>query len=191
MIKKGNKNVEAVIIILIFIVSMLPIWYLAGYARPSGDDYGYSVLTHAAWLETHSLIEVLKAAINTVEKYYTSWNGNWFTVFLFSLMPEVFVPYSFWVVPYIVTAAVIFATLVFMYELCVNLMKFQRADCLIFTFLLLLASYQYIPSTAIGMYWYVGAIHYMLSYAVGLLGIAFIFKFMRTGKQLHVLMTQK
>ena len=58
--KKGNKNVEAVIIILIFIVSMLPIWYLAGYARPSGDDYGYSVLTHAAWLETHSLIEVLK-----------------------------------------------------------------------------------------------------------------------------------
>lgn len=81
MIKKGNKNVEAVIIILIFIVSMLPIWYLAGYARPSGDDYGYSVLTHAAWLETHSLIEVLKAAINTVEKYYTSWNGNWFTVF--------------------------------------------------------------------------------------------------------------
>lgn len=32
MIKKGNKNVEAVIIILIFIVSMLPIWYLAGYA---------------------------------------------------------------------------------------------------------------------------------------------------------------
>lgn len=182
MIKKGNKNVEAVIIILIFIVSMLPIWYLAGYARPSGDDYGYSVLTHVAWLETHSLIEVLKAAINTVEKYYTSWNGNWFTVFLFSLMPEVFVPYSFWVVPYIVTAAVIFATLVFMYELCVNLMKFQRADCLIFTFLLLLASYQYIPSTAIGMYWYVGAIHYMLSYAVGLLGIAFIFKFMRTGK---------
>lgn len=181
-LKKCNNNLMAFLAILFFLTSMLPIWYLAGYARPSGDDYGYSVLTHAAWLDTRSLIQVFKAAIETVKTYYHSWNGDWFTTFLFSLMPEVFVPYSFWIVPYIMTGVVILATLIFMLEICGRVMKFSCADCLIFTSLVLFASYQYIPSTAIGMYWYVGAIHYMLPHAAGLLGIAFISKFLRNGK---------
>lgn len=166
----------------VFILSMLPIWYLAGYARPSGDDYGYSALTHAAWVSSNSLIEVFKAAIETVKINYIGWNGDWFTTFLFSLMPEVFAPYTFWIVPYIMTGAVIITALIFMHEICVKVMKFSRADCLIFTSLILFASYQYIPSTAIGMYWYVGATHYMLPYAAGLLGIAFMSKFLREGK---------
>lgn len=179
----GEKNqLVAVLSVLIFIASMLPIWYLAGYARPSGDDYGYSVLTHAAWVDTHSLFAVFKAAIETVKINYIGWNGDWFTTFLFSLMPEVFVPYSFWVVPFIMTGAVIVGTLVFMHEICVKLIRFSWADCMIFTSLLLFASYQFIPSTAIGMYWYVGSVHYMLPHAMGLLGLAFMSKFLRNGK---------
>lgn len=181
LIRKKN-NLIAGFSVLVFGMSMLPIWYLAGYARPSGDDYGYSALTHAAWLDTHSLIEVFKAAIRTVKNNYFGWNGDWFTTFLFSLMPEVFVPYSFWIVPYIMTGAVIASTFVFMHEICVKIMKGTWAECLIFASLVLFAGYQYIPSTAIGMYWYVGATHYMLPYAAGLLGIALIFKFTRTGK---------
>ncbi len=86
-----------------FLLSMIPIWYLAKYARPSGDDYDYSILTHAAWTSTHSLFAVGKAALETVEKFYAEWNGNWCTVFLFSFMPEVFVPWSFWIVPFFMT----------------------------------------------------------------------------------------
>ena len=44
-LKKGNNKLMAVLAILVFGASMLPIWYLAAYARPSGDDYGYSALT--------------------------------------------------------------------------------------------------------------------------------------------------
>ncbi|SFH53392.1 hypothetical protein SAMN05216405_3997 [Lachnospiraceae bacterium NLAE-zl-G231] len=182
ILTRGNDKLLAVFSVLTFVISMIPIWYLAKYARPSGDDYGYSVLTHAAWLDTHSLIEVFKAATETVKNNYFGWNGDWFTTFLFSLMPEVFVPYSFWIVPYIMTGAVIIATLVFVYEIWVNIVKGALEGCLIFTSLILFASYQYIPSTAIGMYWYVGATHYMLPYALGLLGIVFIFRFIRTGR---------
>ena len=118
---------------IIFIFSMLPIWYLSAYARPSGDDYGYSALTYAAWLETHSLAEVIKAAVETAKTSYIDWNGDWFTTFLFSLMPEVFKPYSFWVVPYIMTGAVILGTFVFMHEVCVRIMRLSHSNCLIFT----------------------------------------------------------
>mgnify|MGYP005760513139 CR=1 FL=1 len=181
----SNKWI-AVLSIGIFGISMLPIWYLAFYARPSGDDYGYSVLTHAAWVDTHSFIEVIKAAMETVRINYTGWNGDWFTTFLFSFMPEVFVPYSFWIVPFVMTAAVIIATFYFMYEVCIKCIGMPVSDYLIYTSGLLFACYQFIPSTAIGMYWYVGAMHYMIPYAVGLTGIVYTLKFFRTGKNRYL-----
>lgn len=180
--QKLNNKMFAWCSVLLFFCSMLPIWYLAFYARPSGDDYGYSALTHTAWLDTHSLIEVLKAAVATSQNYYNSWNGDWVTTFLFSLMPEVFVPYSFWIVPFLMTGAVIAATWIFMHEICVKRIQMPVEDCVIYTSLLLIVSYQFIPSTAIGMYWYVGSVHYMLPHAVGLLGLAWLSDFMRTGR---------
>ncbi|HJA93723.1 MAG TPA: hypothetical protein H9717_11530 [Candidatus Eisenbergiella merdipullorum] len=188
ILERLNNKVFACCAVLLFLFSMLPLWYLAFYARPSGDDYGYSALTHAAWLDTHSLIEVLKAAVTTVINNYNSWNGDWVTTFLFSLMPEVFAPYSFWIVPFIMTGAVIAATWVFMHEICVKIAKIPITDCIIYTSLLLLAGYQFIPSTAIGMYWYVGSVHYMLPHAVGLLGLAWLSDFMRTGRRSRVLL---
>lgn len=184
--KRMDNRLIAVAAVAVFIGSMLPIWYLAQYARPSGDDYGYSRLTHAAWVNTHSLVEVCRAAAETVKKYYVGWNGDWFSTFLFSLMPEVFVPWSFWIVPFIMTGAVIATTFFFMYEICVNVMGIPLSDMLIDTSLLLLAAYQFIPSTAIGMYWYVGATHYMLPYAAGMAGIACLSRYLRTGKIRHL-----
>ena len=55
--------------IVLFVLSITPILYLAGYVHATGDDYGYGALTHAAWLESHSLIEVLKASFKTLHKY--------------------------------------------------------------------------------------------------------------------------
>ena len=51
-----------------FIFSMLPIWYLAFYARPSGDDYGYSANSRMAWVNTHSFLEVFKAGLETTKR---------------------------------------------------------------------------------------------------------------------------
>ena len=186
--EKLNNKVFAWCAVLLFFLSMLPIWYLAFYARPSGDDYGYSALTHAVWMDTHSLPAVLKAAGETVANYYNSWNGDWTTTFLFSLMPEVFVPYSFWIVPFLMTGVVIAATWVFMHEICVNVMKMPIGDCIIYTALLLTVAYQFIPSTAIGMYWYVGAVHYMLPHAAGLLGLACLSAFLRNGRKSRLLL---
>ena len=41
---------------VVFLLSLLPILYLAGIDRASGDDWGYGLLTHRAWMETHSCV---------------------------------------------------------------------------------------------------------------------------------------
>ncbi len=179
MYDKWRYRLLAVCSTGLFLLSMLPIWYLAFYARPSGDDYGYSTLTHAAWLDTGSLIEVAKAAAKTVQNFYNSWNGDWLTTYLFAWMPEVFAPYTYWIVPFLMTGMVIAAMYFFMHEFCVKVIGMEASVWLIFTSLLLLAGYQFIPSTAIGMYWYVGSVHYMLPHAAGLIGIACLSKYLR------------
>lgn len=171
---------------LFFLVSMLPIWYLAFYARPSGDDFGYAAGTHQAWIRTHSLIEVFKAGVETTRHMCNVWNGDWFTVFMFTWMPEVFVPYSFWIVPILMTLAVTGTTIFLFHELFVERIGFKWYESLMIAALILVAFYQFIPSTAIGMYWYVGTVHYMFPHTIASLLLALLSKYERTGKGKYV-----
>lgn len=184
--KIDNKKI-AVLSVAAFILSMLPLWYLAGYARPSGDDYGYSIYTHAAWLDTHSIWEVLKAAVHTVRTAYIGWSGDFVTTFLFSLMPEVFVPWSYWIAPLIMSGALILGTSIFLYEVCVKIIGMAKEDFLIFDAIILLASFQYIPSTKIGMYWYVGAMHYIVPHMALLLSLVAAWRFFVTQKKYYLI----
>ena len=65
----------------------------------------------------------------------------------------------------------------FLYEVCVKIFKMGIPEFIIFDSILLFCSFQYIPSTAIGMYWYVGATHYILPHAVLLLSLVQAWRF--------------
>lgn len=181
-----TRKISAMIFCL-FLISMLPIWYLSFYARPSGDDFGYAAASHQAWLNTHSLIEVFKAGIETTRHMCNAWNGDWFTVFLFTWMPEVFIPYSFWIVPILMTLAVIGTTIFFFHEILVRRIGFKWYESLMLAALVLIAVYQFIPSTAIGMYWYVGTVHYMFPHTIALLLLTFLSEYERTGKKRYII----
>ncbi len=187
--KKYLSNFQKIIFIgaiLIFTLSMLPILYLSFYAAPSGDDYGYSILTHAAWLETGSLWAVIKAGFVTVRKFYVGWNGDWFTTFLFSLMPEIFKPGIVWVGIFVITAFFIWGNFFFAKEMLNHQLGMAGKYGITLTCILLFLDYQLIPSTAIGMYWYVGAMHYMMPHAAVLVAIALAFRYNRTGKWMNI-----
>ena len=94
------KNI-ALSSLTLFIISLLPICYLSFINRASGDDYGYGVYTRAVWVSTHSLIEVIKAAVETVKQCYNSWQGTWFDLFLFTLQPEVFSDKAYFIVAFL------------------------------------------------------------------------------------------
>lgn len=177
-----NLKTISFVTAVLFLISMLPSWILAFIARPSGDDYGYSAASHQAWVHTYSLVEVLKAGLETTRTMYNSWNGNWFSVFIFTLMPEVFVQGSFWVVPIFWSLATIIATYYLLYELLTKHLGLKWYETLLVTTLILVMCYQWIPSSAIALYWYVGVIQYIMSHVIGLLLLAFLLKFLRTNR---------
>jgi len=177
-----NLKKMTFVVNLVFIVSMLPNWYLAFFARPSGDDYGYAAASRQAWVNTHSFIEVVKAGLKTTRDMCEIWNGDWFSVFVFTFMPEVFIDKSFWIVPIFWSLAMIFATVYAANELLVHRIGIERQGAIIAAAGLLVLGYQWIPSSAIGLYWYVGVIHYIMPYVISLLEIGFLSKYFRTGK---------
>lgn len=70
------------ILLVAFAASMIPVWYLSRYTVPGCDDYTYGVKTHGAWLATHSLGEVFKAAAATTKEYWHLWQGTYSSIFL-------------------------------------------------------------------------------------------------------------
>ena len=170
-----------------FFASMVPNWLLAFIARPSGDDYGYSAASHQMWLHTHSVIEVLRTGLETTNQMCQVWNGDWFSVFIFTLMPEVFVYRSFWIVPVFWTLAMIAATYYMVHEVFTNYFGLKWYEGGVVTLLILLMFYQWIPSSGIGMYWYVGVIHYMMPHVLAMLLIGFLLKYLRTDKFRYII----
>ena len=80
----------AVLSILVLLLLLLPMLKAAQYDVPSADDYSNGLPTYQAWIRTGSLTEVVKAAWNRVYELYSSWQGTFSAIFLFTLNPMIF-----------------------------------------------------------------------------------------------------
>lgn len=169
--------------LILFIVSLLPVLYLSDYVHASGDDYGYGTLTHLAWLGTHSLWQTLKAATVTVGNYYYGWQGTWFTIFLMALQPEVFSPDAYWIVPWVMLGINIGTTSLLTHYFLVTRLRLSRATWGCVNSLLLLAMIQFFPRTKSAMFWWNGAVHYIVPYCLAMLAVYAMFRFVDTGKR--------
>lgn len=185
----GNSKMFSKVISLLFLISMFPNWCLAFIARPAGDDYGYSAATRQAWLKTHSLVEVIKTCLETTKEMCNIWNGDWFSVFVFTFMPEAFVHRSFWIVPVFWSLATISATIFLFYQLFTKILEIKWYESLTISMLVLLMSYQWIPSSGIVLYWYVGVIHYIMPHVIAVFLLGMLAKFGMTNKMKYIILS--
>ncbi len=165
---------------VVFLLSLLPILYLAGIDRASGDDWGYGLLTHRAWMETHSLYQVFQAAVLTVRNYYGSWQGTWFSIFLFTLQPEVFSFEMYWIVPYIMLGLLIGSVSSFLYQVTVRFFHMALQDFLLVDIIVLFLLIQFAPSKKSSIFWYNGTAHYTVPFAMALFAIVCFMRFVQT-----------
>lgn len=172
-----NEKFLACFILICFIISLIPIFMLSGINQATGDDLGYGRLTHHAWITTHSLWDVIKAAGETVHNYYGGWQGTWLSIFLFTFQPEVFSPKAYIIVPYLMIFVFAGATAVLLHYVLVKMWGYDKFTYLTITILLVAAGIQFVPSTKSAIFWYNGATHYVVPYAIAILGLYFYLRF--------------
>ena len=170
----------------VFLISLLPIIYLAPFDRASGDDYGYGVYTHLAWISTHSLLEVLKAIGRTIRQYYFGWQGTWFSITLFTLQPEVFSEKAYFIVPVLMLLLWIGSVCYLFCEILVYQMKWNRWGCQLIMVVFLFLNLQFVPGKKSSLFWFNGCAHYMIPFTMCLFLAGWLLKWGRTHKKRYV-----
>ena len=163
--------------VVFFLVMLLPVLYLSFVNRASGDDYGYGTYTRAAWVTSHSLVEVAKAVWKTIVQYYYGWQGTWFSIALFTLQPEVFHQDAY-VITAFLTLTLWIGSIAYLFKyLLRERLKFDTSSVWLLFTLFMLVSVEWIPSTKSSIFWYNGAAHYMIPYVMCVVATVWILKY--------------
>lgn len=172
---------------VLFGVSLIPVLYLAGYVHATGDDYHYGAMAHWAWQDTHSLWKTFAASAQNTKNFWHSWQGTWFTIFWMGLQPEVFSVHAYWIVPILMIAVNVISTSVLTYSCIVKKIGLDCGTWAVVNFSLLFMALQFFPSTKSGIFWWNGAVHYIIPYCLAMIAICCFMKYVETyGKRYWV-----
>ena len=80
-----TKKNCAIITGVVFLLSLLPLYMLSRYAYISADDFTFLNGSRPVWDATHSVADVVVAAVRETANRYYGWQGNFFFTFLFML----------------------------------------------------------------------------------------------------------
>lgn len=156
----------AILLIALFIAALIPIFLLGRYDYPSADDYGFSAYSHVAWMQSHSVIQVLKGAGETVIERWYGWQGTFSSIFLMALQPGIWGMYS--LVPWIMIGTMTFSTLFFFYVFFRKIIQVRPAIFLSISMIYLIFALECMIDKIQGFFWFNGAAHYMIPHSVAL-----------------------
>ncbi|MDR2546871.1 MAG: hypothetical protein LBC96_05075 [Lachnospiraceae bacterium] len=162
--KLFNTTTLAIAASVFFLVSLIPIVMAGMVNRASGDDLGYGGYTHRAWLETGSLFAVMKVANEQVLSSYTSWQGTWSSIFLFTLQPEVFNDKAYVGVTAVTLLLWMAVTSFVLYFILVKKLRFPINNYVLINVLFLVVNIHFVESYRSSLFWFNGIIHYQLPY---------------------------
>lgn len=181
--EKTVYRITMIVIGILFIVSLLPILYVGTYTYPTGDDFWYGKLIVKAWREQHSVLACIGAAFTTIKEFYYTWQGTWYSIFLFCFNPEMFVEGGYKIVPVIAIGLLGGGFFLVMYQTMVKTLKLNKEVMYVCFCVLLFQMLQYMPRTTSGIYWFNGIMHYNANTFTSMVAIGMMILFLREGKR--------
>ena len=166
------KNVT-ILVVMFLVFILIPIFLCSFVNRATGDDYGYAIATRMIWNSTKSLPLLLKASWNTIKEYYYSWQGTWFSIFLFTLQPEVFSKDGYVIVAFLMIFLWIFSTWILGKRILEEIGITNWGKTILIS-IYLIVNISFIPSTKSSIFWYNGCSHYMVPFVMCQCGCYFL-----------------
>lgn len=179
-----HKKISALswLVLLGFVLSLLPVFYLAGYVHATGDDYHYGAMARWAWQDTHSIWQVFRASAENTKAFWHGWQGTWFTIFWMGLQPEVFSSHAYWIVPVFMVGINVLCTSVLTRYCMVQKLGLPEEGWIVVNAALLFCMIQFFPSTKSGIFWWNGAVHYIVPYCLAMLAVRCFLGYIDSGR---------
>lgn len=152
------------ILLVVFILSLIPIFWLGTYSFPYYDDFNYGFSTYAALQNGASFIEVLKTAWDYLVYTFFNWQGTYTTIFLFCLHPGIFGESWYFLTPIIIISLFCLGNLYLTKVIFKDYLQLNIYKVGIIFLAICLFQIQNLPSAFQAFYWWNSAIMHTFSY---------------------------
>ena len=163
-------KITAVICALVCAASIVSICVAALYAHPYFDDYTFTVSVHKTWEESHSLLSVLRAALESSRSTRDTWQGTYTGTFLSNLQPSIFSERLYAVNVLILLFSLVFCVAYFC-RVLFSTLGVGKDGRITLTSLLLTLMIQFMPDVGEAFFWFNGSIGN--TFIIGLLFLSF------------------
>lgn len=164
-------------------VSLLPIILLAFYNYPCADDFSASDSVRLAWVNTGSLLEVIKAAWENVMFNYREWSGVFMSVFWTSLQFGIFGEQFYGVTTVIAVILLVLGGFYLSHVICEKYLSANSSMSKMIAVLYVFTSIQCMPDGNEGLYWHAGVVNYTWAFAFLLLLLGSVLSAFKEEKQ--------
>lgn len=163
MLKEKYTIEKRIAVILggIFVLSLIPLLIIASYNVMCADDYSYGNMAHQAYIESHSILDCLKAAVKKVQLTYFDWQGTYSAIFLMALHPGIISEQLYFIATYLIFFLYIGGTIYFSKVLFRGGLDIDIHLAVIILSVFFICTIQWVPSPSEAFYWYNGSIYYM------------------------------
>lgn len=179
LFKKENEIQRIILILsLVLFFTVLPLFIIGLYDRPSADDYSFTVETYTAW-RAHvgngqnsffnilgGIFSVLGAAASRALRLWRDWTGDFTTNFLMSLSPCIWGNKAYLVTPFIMILPLIFSTIYLMGKVATNVIGIEKKYSYLVSLPTLIIIIQCMINPPQGFFWFNGSSKYILLHSV-------------------------
>lgn len=166
---KNLKRILPVLGVILWAVLLLPFFLGAPAAHPATDDFTFAVYTHPTWIQTGSILHVLKDALAYALRTWRDWQGTVTGVIIMTLNPAVFSIDGYGWHAVILLALCLLATGVFLRHFLGKRLGISKGMTLAAFLSLSAVQLLFLPDIVEGVYWFNGAWFYMGAQAAALL----------------------
>lgn len=163
------KRVKLLAAVLLWAALLAPFFLGATAAHPATDDFTFAVYTHPTWVQTGSLLHVLKDAVSYAMRTWRDWQGTVTGVLVMTLNPAVFSLNHYGVHAVILLVLHLLSWLAFCGHVLGRRLGLPRGVWLPLYLALSAFGLMFLPDIVEGIYWFNGAWFYTGAQAAALL----------------------
>lgn len=170
-----NKKMVLFLLILVGIFLLIPILTASFYAHPSADDFNYGTQTINV-LQKSGFFGLIAGVLNTVKRFYMTWQGTFSAVIVMSLNPAVFGDNCYFITTFFILI-VLFLSLSYLGKIVIEKgLKCDKLTKWIITISFFLLMVETLPDKTQGLFWWNGAVYYLFFFSLELFLISLLVK---------------
>lgn len=163
-----TPKTTAVLLTVVYVISLIPLLWIAWYNYPSADDYSIGSQCHQVWISSHSVIQVLWAGVVRATDDWLDWMGYFTSNFLMAIPPSTFGERFYVLTTWIMLGMLSLSTMYLLHGIFVKVLKGDKYVSISISAIMLFITVQCMVGRTEAFYWYSGAVNYIFVHSMSL-----------------------